>query len=129
MKRCWNDTRRLISDTLSLGSDSLFLYFFHEPHQHDLFRSNLIGMISLGCRHAVCFDLPAAFGCDFAPAFFFAAHLCRILSAAAARCAALNLRRPFFAGAGAALSVAGAAAGSVTASGFFGGRPRRFVGP
>jgi hypothetical protein len=68
--------------------------------------------------------LPAAF--DFASAFFFAAHRCRILSAAAALCAAVNLRRPFFAGAGAAFSVVGAAAGSATASGFFGGRPRRF---
>ena len=65
----------------------------------------------------------------FPSAFFFAAHRCRILSAAAARCAAVNLRRPFFAGSGPALSVAGAAAESIIASGFFGGRPRRFVGP
>ena len=61
------------------------------------------------------------FGCDFAPAFRFAAHRWRILSAAASRWAAENLRRFFFG--------AGAGAEVVTARGLFGGRPMRFVGP
>ena len=70
---------------------------------------------------AVFFGLVTGFLVTFAEAFFFAAHLWRILSAAASRWAAENLRR-FFLGAGAAI-------GAVIDSGFFGGRPRRLVGP
>ncbi len=58
----------------------------------------------------------------FASAFRFAAHLWRILSAAASRWAAVNFRRLRFAG---LATLVGAAA----VSGFFGGLPRRFVGP
>lgn len=64
----------------------------------------------------------AVFDCDFASVFLFAAHRRRILSAAAARWAAENLRRFVFAGAGAETA-------ATTLSGFFGGLPRRFVGP
>ena len=70
---------------------------------------------------AVFFGLLTAFLVAFAAAFFFAAHLRRILSAAASRWAAENLRR-FFLGAGTTI-------GAVLASGVFGGRPRRLVGP
>ena len=72
---------------------------------------------------AVFFGLLPAFRCDVASAFF-AAHRCRIRSAAALRCAWLKVR--FF------FVVAGAGAGLVAiteAKGFLGGRPRRFVGP
>ena len=57
----------------------------------------------------------------FASPFRFAAHLNRIRSDAAFLWAAENLR-PCFLGAGAAAEI-------VTVSGFFGGRPMRFVGP
>jgi hypothetical protein len=66
--------------------------------------------------------LLAAFGCDLASAFFFAAQYAFILAACCFLWAAVNPRRFFFAGAGAAAEV-------VTPSGFLGGRPRRFVGP
>ena len=62
------------------------------------------------------------FGWSFDSAFFFAAHLWRILSAAASLCAAVKWGRFLLVG-------AGLAAVAVTATGFFGGRPLRFVGP
>src|SRR5258708_2579387 len=67
---------------------------------------------------AVFLTLRTAFFVTFTSAFLFAAHLRRIRSEAAFRWAAVNLR-PCFLGAGAAAA----------ARGFFGGRPRRFVGP
>lgn len=71
---------------------------------------------------AAFFALRAVFGCDFASAFFFTAHRCRIRSAAACRWAAENFRRFFLAG-------AEAATGEAAATAFFGGRPLRCFGP
>jgi hypothetical protein len=64
----------------------------------------------------------AAFGCDFASVFRFAAHRWRILSEAASRWAAVNFLRVVFTGVGAETA-------ATTFSGFFGGLPRRLVGP
>jgi hypothetical protein len=64
-----------------------------------------------------------------ASAFRFAPHLWRIRSAAALLWAAQKLRPFLFAGLGAAFTGAAAAAEVVTARGFFGGRPRRLIGP
>ena len=71
---------------------------------------------------AAFLDLVVGFGLSFDSAFFLAAHLWRILSAAASLCAAVKWGRFLFVGAGLAAVV-------ITAGGFFGGLPLRFVGP
>ena len=55
----------------------------------------------------------------FAAARLRAAHIFRMRSACAFRCAAVKVRPRFF----------GAGADAVVAAAFLGGRPRRFVGP
>jgi hypothetical protein len=78
----------------------------------------------LGSAAAFGFDFDfgfgSAFGFGFASAFFFAAHLRRILSDAAFLCAALKVRVFFFGGAGAATA-------AVAFTGRPGGRPRRAI--